>query len=71
MQITATTIDQTELHVWSERDRNHIELRCTDTDATIIEWWDDDAIQAIENGFLNPKNLHQSAFDYAAEMGLL
>ena len=72
----------TELHTWFERDRAHVELRNTDTDETIVEWWDEDVAQAVEDGFLparafimgklrRPDLLHKAAFEYAAERGLL
>ncbi len=73
------TLEGTTIAVWEERDRLHICLSRKDNDRTLIEWWDDDARQAIEDGFLdtsdvimgrlgsNPRQggkLHQSAFDY-------
>jgi hypothetical protein len=59
-----TTIDTTEIHVWFERDRAHVELRDIATDKTLIEWWDTAVSEAIEDGFLVPGNFHQSAIDY-------
>lgn len=74
-----TTIDDTTIAVWEERDRLHICLSRKSDDKTLVEWWDDDARQAIEDGFLctkdailgrlgsNPRqggSLHQSAFEY-------
>jgi hypothetical protein len=60
-----------ELHTWFERDRAHVELRDADTDETIIEWWDDDVREAIEDGFLNPKDFKASAIEYAKHIGIL
>jgi hypothetical protein len=60
---------------WHERDRNHLALYVRDGDDgygdTIIEWWDEAYAQAIEDGFIDPHRPHESAFEYAAEMGLL
>jgi hypothetical protein len=36
---------------------------------TIIEWWDDDVHGAVEDGFLNPRDWHGSAVEYANQMG--
>jgi hypothetical protein len=67
--------EDTELHTWFERDRAHVELRDRRTGGTIVEWWDEDVHQAIEDGFLpsrwNEAAAHRAAFDYAKEMGLL
>ncbi len=62
---------RTEIHTWFERDRQHVELRNAKTDKTIVEWWDDDVTQAVEDGFLNPKDWHGSAREYAEMHGLL
>lgn len=55
---------------WEERDRLHIALLDAN-DETIIEWWDDDARGAIEDGFLDRRNLLGSAVEYAQHMGVL
>jgi hypothetical protein len=64
-------IDCTELHTWFERDRAHVELRSKLDDKTIVEWWDDADSAAIGDGFLNPRDYHQTAYDYAKEHGML
>ena len=64
-------ISQTVLNTWFERDRAHVELRDARTDETIVEWWDEAVSDAIEDGFLTSRNLHGSAYDYAASVGLL
>jgi hypothetical protein len=64
-------IDCTELHTWFERDRAHVELRSKLDDKTIIEFWDDAVSEAVEDGFLNPRDYHQSAYDYAKSLDLL
>lgn len=61
----------TECYTWFERDRQHVELRDDDTDQTIIEWWDDDVTQAVDDGFLDPRDWEGSALAYARDMGVL
>jgi hypothetical protein len=65
------TLAQTELSTWFERDRSHVDLKRKDTGETIIEWWDEAVTQAVEDGFLDPRDYHGSAFEYADTMGLL
>lgn len=65
------TIDKVDLHTWFERDRACVELRVKDTDQTVFELWDDAVSQAFEDGFLDRRNLKQSAFDYAKELGAI
>jgi hypothetical protein len=68
-------LDETDLHTWFERDRAHVELRDRRTGKTIVEWWDEDVQQAIEDGFLPhfapDTELHRAAFDYAKHVGLV
>lgn len=56
---------------WFERDRQHVHLFHGDENETILEWWDDDVTQAVEDGFLNPKNYEGSAKEYAISLGLI
>lgn len=75
----ALTLHDTTITVWQERDRLHICLARKADDKTLVEWQDDDAYQAVDDGFLSIKEaklgrlerhvrqggaLHQSAFDY-------
>jgi hypothetical protein len=60
------TRENTELHTWFERDRAHVELRAIESQETIVEWWDQDVQEAIEDGFLNPKDYHGSALEQVA-----
>ena len=62
-------IEDTEIHTWFERDRASVELRYIDSQETIVEWWDEAVSEAIEDGFLDPRNYHQSAWDYAVYIG--
>lgn len=71
---------ETELHVWSERDRQHIELRAEASQETILEFWDEEVTEAYEDGFLSARchgephrfcNLHKQMYELAQERGLL
>ncbi|HEX5423265.1 MAG TPA: hypothetical protein VFW94_06930 [Candidatus Acidoferrales bacterium] len=64
------SISETKLETWFERDRSYVSLQ-TLNDEPIIEWWDEAVSEAIEDGFLNPRSLHESAFDYAAHLRLV
>jgi hypothetical protein len=61
--------EDTEIETWFERDRKHVELRYKDAGETIMEWWDEAVAEAVEDGFLDPKNYHQSAYNYAISLG--
>jgi hypothetical protein len=69
------TLEDTIVAKWHERDRNHVALYMKVGDDgygdTIIQWWDEAYLQAVEDGFIDPRRLHESAFEYAADMGLL
>jgi hypothetical protein len=69
--MTELRIDDTELLTWFERDRAHVELRNKLDDSTIVEWWDEDVSEAVEDGSLNPRHYHSSAYEYAEVCGLL
>lgn len=62
--------DSTEVDTWFERDRQHVDLRWKDGQ-TIVEWWDEDVTQAVEDGFLDPRDYHGSAIEYAWDAGLI
>lgn len=55
---------------WEERDRVHIAL-VDDDGQTIVEWWDDEAREAFEDGFLDRRRLQASAEEYAKHMGII
>lgn len=61
-------IQDTKIHTWFERDRAHVELRDARTDETLVEWWDEDVSQAVEDGFLRPRDWHGSAYEYWESM---
>lgn len=69
--VPVLALADTRLSTWSERDRAHVELIDAKNDATIVEWWDEAVREAIEDGFLNPRKLHESAYDYAVHIGLI
>ena len=71
MNSIVISIEQTELEIWFERDRAHVELRNAQTNETIMEFWDNDVSELVEDGFLNPCNWHDSLYDYAAYLGVL
>jgi hypothetical protein len=67
-------LNDTRVDTWFERDRANVALYAVtpeDENALIVEWWDDDVQQAVTDGFLNPRNWHGSAFEYAKDRGLL
>jgi hypothetical protein len=66
-----STIEDTDLETWFERDRAHVELKDKRTDETIIEFWDEAVNEAVEDGFLNPRDYHTSCFEYADSLGLV
>lgn len=71
----ATTCDDTVLQTWFERDRAHVCLSRMGSDGeagdTIIEWWDEAVAEAVENGFLKPRDYHGSAYAYAERHGFI
>lgn len=65
------SVEDTYLETWFERDRAHVDLRRKSNDKTIVEWWDGAVHEAVEDGFLDPRDYHASAFEYAEDHGLL
>jgi hypothetical protein len=60
--------EDTHAETWFERDRAHVALYDSRTHGLIAEWWDEDVAQAVEDGFLNPRDYHRSAYDYARQL---
>ncbi len=58
-------------YTWFERDRAHVELRDEDTDKTVLEFWDEEVQEAIDDGFLNPRDYEGSITKYARYLGLI
>lgn len=70
--VEVTGIKDTKIETWFERDRQHVALVDAATEQnTIVEWWDEAVTEAVEDGFLNPRDYHGSAYDYAKTRGLL
>jgi hypothetical protein len=69
------SIDDTIHDQWHERDRHNLVLYMKNEDGsfgdTIVEWWDEDYEEAVEDGFIDPRRPHETAFEYALNMGLL
>ena len=68
-------IEDTVVSTWFERDRQHVCLshRTSTGDAgqAIVEWWDLAVDHAMDDGALDSKDWHGSAFAYARDHGLL
>src|SRR5262245_273194 len=65
------SIGDTDLQTWFERDRAHVELRDRETERTLLEFWDEDVGQLIEDGFLDRRDLHGSMYKYAVYLGVI
>jgi hypothetical protein len=70
------TIGDTVINTWFERDRAQVALWMKDADGEqgqelIAIWHDEDVASLVEDGFLNNRDWHGSAFEYAASLGLL
>lgn len=61
----------TSIDTWFERDRASVVLTNDKTGETIFESWDDDVHDLVEMGFLNPRDWHTSAYDYAVDLGII
>jgi hypothetical protein len=69
--VPVLALADTRLSTWEERDRAHVELINAKNDSTIVEWWDEAVAEAVQDGFLKPGKLHESAYDYAVHVGLI
>ncbi len=58
-----------QVDTWFERDRAHVALY--DGDEIIMEWWDEEVWEAVDDGFLDPQDWEGSAIEYAKEHGLV
>ena len=65
------TIENFDLYTWFERDRAHVELRNKETDETLIEFWDNEVGEMVEDGFLDPGDWKESLWDYAKYLGII
>ena len=64
------TIHNTTLTRWSERGRCYVGLADKASGHTIFDIWDNEVAELIEDGFLDPRDLHGSAVGYANYLGL-
>lgn len=64
------SLAETKLQTWFERDRAWVSLQ-TLADETIVEWWDSAVSEAIDDGFLDARHFHETAYAYAAMLGLV
>jgi hypothetical protein len=64
------TTDNTALESWFERDRSYVALADASSGRGILEAWDADVQSLIEDGFLDPRDLHRSAVWYANHLGV-
>jgi len=62
------TTANTEISTWFERDRASVVLNTLDG-ISIVEWWDEAVGEAVQDGFLNPRDWHGSAVEYANYVG--
>ena len=56
--------------LWFERDRRFVGRSDAATGEVILEVWDEDVAGLVEDGFLDPRDWHGSAVDYAKDLGL-
>lgn len=69
--VTFLQFRETDCSTWFERDRAYVELVNKNTNRAILEWWDDEVREAVEDGFLDPRDYHRSAFEYAKYLGVI
>lgn len=72
-KVTPLKIDDNNIGVetWFERDRKHVEIHDKRNDKTILQFWDEAVDQAVEDGFLDPRDWRESMIDYAKHLGLI
>lgn len=65
-------IDYSDTYVdtWFERDRASVILYKNDG-REIMEIWDESVYDLVEDGYLDPRNFHRSAFEYAQTLGII
>jgi hypothetical protein len=59
----------TSVSTWFERDRAMVCLSDTN-ETTILIAWDSGVAELVEDGFLDPRDWHGSAVEYANHLGL-
>ncbi len=68
MATTLPALSHTYIETWFERDRAYIGLFETYTGKLIMEWWDDALLEVVACGFLDPRDYHKSAYEYAVQI---
>ena len=60
------------LHVatWFERDRAHVSLQDAN-DRPILEFWDEAVQEAVDDGFIKPRDWAGSMIEYATHLGIM
>ena len=71
MKVRKYAADQCDVSTWFERDRQHVHLFCGDENTTVLEWWDEEVSEAVEDGFLDPRDWLGSALEYARDHGMI
>lgn len=67
-------IDNFTVDTWFERDRASVILKLKDgitvneSMPDLPEWWDEDVHEAVEDGFLDPKDWLTSAHEYFVQV---
>lgn len=56
------TLQNTSATIWQERD--NIQIILYTPDQTLMEFYDQDVLDLIEDGFINPHNIHESMLEY-------
>ena len=64
-------VSELGINTWFERDRQHVHLYAGDENTTVLEWWDDEVTEAVEDGFLDPRDWLGSATDHAKSLDLV
>jgi hypothetical protein len=70
-RIPRIPFERTEIETWFERDRAFVGLVDKKTDKYIMQWWDEDVYDLVEDGFLDPRDWHRSAYEYANYLGVI
>jgi hypothetical protein len=65
------TRENTSLATWFERDRGMVALSDARTGGAVLEVWDQDVHALVQDGFLDPRDWHGSAVEYANHLGLV
>lgn len=56
-----------KVETWFERDRQHVALEEEKTGQTLIDLWDEEVTEHVEQGFLDPKDYEGSLLEMLSE----